>query len=163
MRDEANACYFLPHPSSLILSLLRSRYQSRRAHSTAHRIRDRRGGQPQSILTGHTGLIMDVAFAPEGRLLATACSTCFIRLRSGIANSHQNKPSSAAAADVHEITMQLWQPHGGSAFTGRPPTTDFASPPQKAGAPGSSVVPVALNAGFRGYDGEIRGGQTGYH
>jgi hypothetical protein len=38
-----------------------------------------------------------------------ACFTCFIRLRSGIANSHQNKPFPTAAADVHAITMQLWQ------------------------------------------------------
>jgi hypothetical protein len=42
----------------------------------------------------------------------------FITLRSGIVNFPHNKPSPIAAADVHAITMQLWQPHGGSAFPG---------------------------------------------
>jgi hypothetical protein len=60
---------------------------------------------------------------PGSRLLVAACFTCFIRLRSGIANSHQNKPSKITFPDRsrrhHEITMRLWQPHGGSAFTGR--------------------------------------------
>jgi hypothetical protein len=36
---------------------------------------------------------------PRSRLLATACFTCFIRLRSGIANSHQNKPSKITLPD----------------------------------------------------------------
>jgi hypothetical protein len=56
---------------------------------------------------------------PRSRLLATACFTCFIRLRSGIANSHQNKPSPTADTDTEAITMQLWQPNGRSAFTRR--------------------------------------------
>jgi hypothetical protein len=49
----------------------------------------------------------------------TACFTCFIRLRSGIANSRQNKLSLSAAANICAITIRLWQPHGGSAFTRR--------------------------------------------
>src|SRR5205807_5543666 len=48
----------------------------------------------------------------------TACFTCFIRLRSGTAKSHQNKPSSTCSRH-HAITIQLWQPDGGSAFTRR--------------------------------------------
>jgi hypothetical protein len=46
----------------------------------------------------------------------TACFTCFIRLRSGIANSHQNKSFQDRSRRLDAITMQLWQPHGGSAF-----------------------------------------------
>jgi hypothetical protein len=53
---------------------------------------------------------------PGSRLLATACFTCFIRLRSGIANSHQNKPSKMTLADrssrhrrnYHAIVATTW-------------------------------------------------------
>jgi hypothetical protein len=40
---------------------------------------------------------------PHSRLIATACFTCFIRLRSGIANSHQNKTSPTATADTTQL------------------------------------------------------------
>jgi hypothetical protein len=49
-------------------------------------------------------------------LLAIACFTCFIRLRSGIANSHQNKPSKITFPDrsrpqqrnYHAIMATTW-------------------------------------------------------
>jgi hypothetical protein len=53
---------------------------------------------------------------PGSRLLATACLPCFIRLRSGIANSHQNKPSKITLPDrsrrhrrnYHAIVATTW-------------------------------------------------------
>ena len=42
----------------------------------------------------------------------TACFACFIRLRSGIANSLQANRPPDRGADMHESTMRLWQPHG---------------------------------------------------
>ncbi len=49
----------------------------------------------------------------------TACFTCFIRSRSGLANSHRNKSPATADAGIDATTMRLWQPHDESAFTRR--------------------------------------------
>jgi len=44
-----------------------------------------------------------------------ACFACFIRLRSGIANSPTRIDRPIVGADMRRSTMRLWQPHGWSA------------------------------------------------
>ena len=73
-------------------------------------------GLPECWDCQSAGIARVLEFAKYFRNV-TACFPCFIRSRSGIVNSHQNKPSSIAAANA--FTMQLWQPHGGPVFTRR--------------------------------------------
>jgi hypothetical protein len=63
---------------------------------------DEPSSPPVSAVNKQAGAI-PVARKARIFLRRAACFTCFIRLRSGIANSHQNKPSPTAAADSAQL------------------------------------------------------------
>src|SRR5438128_6206166 len=74
--------------------------------------------QPRGRPTG----LPDRPLANRPRRSRTPCSPCFIRSRSGIANSHNDNPAPAQAVEVREDIVLLWQFNGCAAHPPRLPT-----------------------------------------